>query len=57
MRDEHLNLEAFGSLTEAQVLTEAWRIQYNTWRPHGSLGGLTPAEFHQQWTHNQLVLS
>lgn len=57
VRDELLNLEAFGSLTEAQVLIEAWRVEYNTWRPHGSLNGLTPAEYHQQWTQNQQVLS
>jgi putative transposase len=57
VRDELLNLEAFGSLTEAQVLIEAWRTEYNTWRPHGSLGGLTPAEYRQQWTANQPALS
>ena len=29
-RDELLNLEDFGSLLEAQVVVEAWRIHYNT---------------------------
>ncbi|MCP4570804.1 MAG: transposase, partial [bacterium] len=24
---------------------EAWRIDYNTFRPHSSLGQLTPEEF------------
>jgi len=43
-RDELLNIEEFGSLIEAKVVVEAWRIEYNTYRPHGSLGGLTPAE-------------
>lgn len=32
-------------------------IEYDTWRPHGSLNGLTPAEYHQQWTQTQQVLS
>ncbi len=49
-RDELLNVEEFGSLTEAQVLTEAWRIEYNTYRPHSALGGLTPSEYAVQWT-------
>jgi len=34
--DELLNVEEFGSLLEAQVVIEAWRIEYNTHRPsHG----------------------
>ncbi len=49
-RDELLNVEEFGSLTEAQVLVEAWRIEYNTYRPHSALGGLTPTEYAEQWT-------
>jgi putative transposase len=48
LRDEFLNVEEFGSLTEAHIVVEAWRIEYNTWRPHSSLGGLTPAEFARQ---------
>jgi transposase InsO family protein len=44
VRDELLNVEEFATLFEAQVLTEAWRIEYNTYRPHSSLGGLTPTE-------------
>lgn len=49
LRDELLNIEEFGSLTEAKIVVEAWRIEYNTWRPHSSLGGLTPAEFANRW--------
>lgn len=50
VRDELLNIEEFGSLLEAQVLIEAWRVEYNTYRPHSSLGGLTPTEYAQGWT-------
>ncbi len=50
VRDELLNVEEFGSLIEAQVIIEAWRVEYNTYRPHSSLGGLTPAEFTARWT-------
>jgi putative transposase len=49
-RDELLNVEEFGTLFEAQVVVEAWRIEYNTYRPHSALGGLTPAEFAARWT-------
>ena len=33
MRDEHLNGQLFDTLFEAQVLNEAWRIDYNVNRP------------------------
>ena len=58
VRDELLNIEEFGSLLEAQVVVEAWRIEYNTYRPHGALAGLTPAEVRAAWiTEHQPALS
>ena len=51
-RDELLNITEFGSLTEARVLIEDWRNEYNTWRPHSSLGGLTPTEYAAKQTRN-----
>jgi putative transposase len=58
VRDELLNLEEFTSLTVAQVVVEAWRIEYNTYRPHSALGGLTPTEYAATWTStNQPQLS
>jgi putative transposase len=50
VRDELLNLEEFTSLTVAQIVVEAWRIEYNTYRPHSALDGLTPAEYAATWT-------
>jgi putative transposase len=50
MRDEHWNTEEFTTLTEAQILTETWRIEYNTIRPHSALGGLTPNAYAAVWT-------
>ena len=38
LRDELLDREEFGSLTEARVLLEDWREQYNQERPHSALG-------------------
>nr|MCU0984129.1 transposase [Acetobacteraceae bacterium] len=43
LRDELFDREIFHSLAEARVLTERWRIPYNTERPHGSLGYQPPA--------------
>ncbi len=57
LRDEHLNGRQFDSLLEAQVLTEDWRIDYNTNRPHSAHGGLTPAEFTEDWTNRQPQLA
>jgi hypothetical protein len=42
-RDELLNGEIFYTLTEAQILIERWRREYNTIRPHSSLGYRPPA--------------
>lgn len=55
LRDECLNEHLFASLTEASKIIEAWRIDYNTKRPHTSLNGLTPTEFAARPTqgHNQ----
>jgi putative transposase len=43
LRDEFLNGEIFYSLKEAQTLTERWRVEYNTERPHSALGYRPPA--------------
>lgn len=45
MRNECLNEHWFLDLQDAKELIETWRIDYNTERPHSSLGGKTPGEF------------
>jgi putative transposase len=45
LRDECLNVHQFLSLADAQAKLEAWRIDDNQQRPHGSLGHLPPSEF------------
>jgi putative transposase len=59
-RDECLNEHLFASLVAARGIIEAWRIDYNTERPHTSLDGLTPEAFAtcpaQGHTENRLCL-
>jgi len=44
-RDECLNREIFRSGREAREVVESWRVEYNEYRPHSSLGWMTPVEF------------
>ena len=44
-RDECLNEHWFVSLADAKAAIEAWRVDYNTVRPHSSLAGRTPDQF------------
>jgi putative transposase len=44
-RDECLNREVFASVLEAQVLARSFRDEYNTIRPHSTLGYKLPAEY------------
>ena len=51
LRDECLNESWFVSLADAQRTIEAFRLDYNSVRPHSGLTGCTPSEFanrHQQ---------
>jgi len=43
LRYELLDGEIFDTILEARVVTEAWRREYNTIRPHSSLGYRSPA--------------
>ena len=45
LRDECLNAHWFLSLEDAAEKIEAWRQDYNHYRPHSSLNDMTPAEF------------
>jgi putative transposase len=45
LRDECLNQHWFVSLEEARRIIKSWRMDYNTTRPHSSLGYMTPEAF------------
>jgi hypothetical protein len=44
-REERLNQNWFVDLRHAREVIETWRVDYNTVRPHSSLGYQTPEEF------------
>ena len=44
LRDELLNEEIFDTLDDARRKLALWRYDYNTVRPHSSLGNKTPVE-------------
>jgi putative transposase len=52
-RDECLNQHWFTSLEEVRQTVEAWRIEYNTERPHRALGQQTPAAWEAAWAPAQ----
>lgn len=43
LRDELLNIDVFTTLTEAKILIEGWRKEYNQERPHSALNYRPPA--------------
>lgn len=49
LRNECLNVNWFLSLEDVGDKIEKWRIEYNEFRPHSSLGDLTPAEYAEQF--------
>ncbi len=48
-RDECLNVNWFLSIEDAREKIEMWRLEYNDFRPHSSLGDLTPRQFTEQF--------
>ncbi|WP_427926459.1 IS3 family transposase [Xanthomonas campestris] len=49
-RDECLNTHWFLSLGDARQKIENWRVDYNHFRTHSSIGDVPPAEFAAQFT-------
>jgi transposase InsO family protein len=55
LRDECLNREIFRNGREAQAIVEAFRQEYNNYRPHSSLDYLTPVEFARRYHEKNQV--
>jgi putative transposase len=49
VRDELLAVESFSCLTEAKVMVEDFRVDYNRNRPHRAHAMMTPAAFAEGW--------
>jgi len=52
--------ESFGHLLNlmlAREIIENWRLEYNSERPHSSLGDLSPWEFTELWEEEQKILT
>ena len=49
-RDECLNTHWFLSLDDARQKIESWRVDYNHFRTHSSIGDVPPAEFAARFT-------
>jgi putative transposase len=54
LRDECLNAHVFASTTEAQVVLNASRQDYNHVRPHSALKDRTPAEMGTLWVDSRV---
>lgn len=53
LRDECLNSHVFASVSEAQVVLDAWREDYNAVRPHSALQDRTPAAVGALWVDSR----
>ena len=56
-RDECLNTNWFLSLDDAKEKIEAWRRDYNEWRPHGSLDNLSPRQYLEEYKRQESPIS
>lgn len=54
IRRELLNAYLFNSLSEVRTMSEEWRIDYNTERPHKALGYLSPDKYVEQYYQSSL---
>jgi putative transposase len=48
IRRELLNAYQFDSIAELRAMSEEWRLDYNTERPHKSLGYLSPLKYKEK---------
>ena len=54
-REECLNQHWFVSVEEARTIIEAWRVEYQTERPHTALQHQAPAVYKATWRQHQGV--
>ncbi|WP_449415906.1 integrase core domain-containing protein [Pedobacter hartonius] len=49
-RESILDAYLFEDVMQVQILTEEWVTDYNSRRPHETLGGKTPLEYRAEWS-------
>lgn len=54
-RETVLNMYIFETLEDVKVETEKWLGVYNQYRPHDSLGSLTPLEYLQKFNPETVI--
>jgi len=47
MKEECIWLQRFGCIAEAETAISRWIDTYNTYRPHESLGWMSPTEWRE----------
>jgi|WetSurMetagenome_2_1015567.scaffolds.fasta_scaffold42687_4 putative transposase len=55
-RDECLNLHAFSDLEETKTIATKWKEEYDTVRPHSSLGRIPPVLYAERFKHEKLQM-
>lgn len=55
LRRELLNAYLFYSLADVRIMTEQWRADYNTERPHKALGYRSPVKYAEQRTTDEVI--
>lgn len=55
LRAECLDQHWFASLEDARSIIEAWRMEYNTERPHTALNNQAPAVYRANWERQQKI--
>jgi putative transposase len=55
-REEVLSMHLFKNIEEVQAITDDWLQEYNTERPHQSLGNLTPHNYRQTLENSSYAL-
>ena len=49
-RQDVLDAHLFEDISQVRILAEEWIEDYNRYRPHESLGGITPEQYEKEFS-------
>ena len=49
-RQDVLDAHLFEDISQVRILVEEWIVDYNRYRPHESLGGITPEQYKKEFS-------